>query len=90
MHDGPNVATLQPAAAAPGHFCARLSWDVIPDAVRQRAKLLILDALGVGLASSTQPFAGPALAGVVALDGIGPCSKISRQSHSHKYKIAIL
>jgi 2-methylcitrate dehydratase PrpD len=44
-----------------------------------RAKLLILDALGCGLASNAYDFADAALAGAVALGGDGPCSVIGRK-----------
>ncbi|MGE4184097.1 MAG: MmgE/PrpD family protein [Hyphomicrobiaceae bacterium] len=55
-------------------FAAGLTWDGIPEAVRERAKLQILDALGTGLASQAYPFAGAALEGIEALGGTGACS----------------
>src|SRR5499433_3307130 len=37
------------------HFIAETPWDAIPTAVRQHAKLVLLDTLGVILAGSVQP-----------------------------------
>lgn len=59
-------------------FSARLRFEDIPPAVLERAKLLILDALGVGLASNAFPFAEAALAGARALGEPGTCSVIGR------------
>jgi 2-methylcitrate dehydratase PrpD len=59
-------------------FAAGLTFDDIPEAVRERAKLLILDALGCGLASNAYGFADAAVAGAAALGGEGPCSVIGR------------
>ena len=36
------------------HFIAGTPWDAIPPAVRQHAKLVLLDTLGVILAGSVQ------------------------------------
>jgi len=55
-------------------FAAGLTWDDIPPAVRERAKLQILDALGTGLAAHAYPFAAKALEGIEALGGEGRCS----------------
>lgn len=55
-------------------FAADLTWEDIPEAVRARAKLQILDALGTGLASHAYPFAAKALEGIAALGGAGDCS----------------
>ena len=59
-------------------FAATTTYDDIPPAVRERAKLLILDALGVGLASNAYPFAERAIAGVSALSEGGRCTVIGR------------
>ena len=61
-------------------FAAELDFDQIPSAVLSRAKLLILDALGCGLASNAYPFSDVALAGVCALGGHGACSVIGRST----------
>ncbi len=59
-------------------FAAPLAWDDIPSAVRERAKLQILDTLGTGIAANAYPFAARALAGIVALGGSGECSVIGQ------------
>jgi 2-methylcitrate dehydratase PrpD len=45
-------------------FAAELRYENIPDAIRERARLLMLDAIGVAFASSTYDFAAKALAGL--------------------------
>lgn len=58
-------------------FAQSLSYDDIPEAVRDRGKYLILDSLGIALASTTYPFAERVQAGVEALsDGPGACTVI--------------
>jgi 2-methylcitrate dehydratase PrpD len=59
-------------------FAAGLSFSDIPKPVIERGKLLILDALGVGLASNAYPFAGASIKGIQALGGTGTCSLIGR------------
>ena len=51
VHDVERVA--HPATELAG-FAAALSFEDIPRAVLERAKLLILDSLGVGLASNAE------------------------------------
>jgi 2-methylcitrate dehydratase PrpD len=46
------------------HFAAGLRYEDIPEAARERAKLLMLDAIGVAFASSGYDFAAKALAGL--------------------------
>jgi 2-methylcitrate dehydratase PrpD len=55
-----------------GAFAADLRYDQLPDEVVKRAKLLILDALGIGLASSTFPFAARARTATALLAGEAP------------------
>ena len=50
----------------------------VPAPVVERAKLHILDALGLGLASSVQDFGLSALAGAVAMGAPGICTVIGR------------
>lgn len=57
-------------------FAAGLRYDDIPPGVRELAKLLILDALGCGLAATGYEFAKATLAGAHALGGDGPCAVI--------------
>lgn len=75
------VAASAPPARRLAEFAAGLTWEGVPAPVRERAKLLVLDALGVGLAANAYPFADAAVAGAVALGGgeaSGPCSVIGR------------
>jgi len=69
----PDIAPGEPAIAETiGRFAVELDWDRVPEPVRQRAKLLILDALGIAMAANRYPFAatiGAGLAGLAALDG---------------------
>ena len=57
-------------------FAAGFDYDAIPDPVRQRAKVLILDAVGIALASTQYDFSHRILAGLRALSGSGECSVI--------------
>ena len=59
-------------------MAADLKFENIPAPVLRRAKLLILDALGCGLASNAYDFAAVAVAGATALGGEGTCSVIGR------------
>jgi 2-methylcitrate dehydratase PrpD len=58
-------------------FAADLRLADVPVAVRERAKLHILDALGLGLASHAYAYAQSAVAGMAAF-GSGGCSVIGR------------
>ncbi|HEX4378065.1 MAG TPA: MmgE/PrpD family protein [Steroidobacteraceae bacterium] len=74
---------ISPAPAAPpsaqlASFAARLELQQIPAAVIQRAKLHILDGLGLGLASNTYEYGRRAVAGAVALGSGGRCSVLGR------------
>lgn len=77
-----SVPFVTPAGAAPvaerlAAFARGLRYEDIPETVRTRAKQLILDALGVALASTTYDFAKRTWDGVVALaEGPGACSII--------------
>ncbi|MDE2596690.1 MAG: MmgE/PrpD family protein [Sphingomonadales bacterium] len=66
-----------PAAREIAQFSATFRLDDVPAPVIQRAKLHILDALGLGLASSTYDFGKVTAAGMAALGG-GTCSVIGR------------
>jgi 2-methylcitrate dehydratase PrpD len=78
-----SIKTTTSSAAKPaqelGAFAAGLTLDSVPTRVRDRAKLLILDALGVGLASNAFPYADTSVAGIAALGGPGDCSLIGRR-----------
>src|SRR3954469_10801924 len=45
-------------------FARGLRYEDIPQPIRERAKLLMLDAIGIAFASSTYDFANKALAGL--------------------------
>ncbi|MCA8930267.1 MAG: MmgE/PrpD family protein [Alphaproteobacteria bacterium] len=70
------MASTPSKAEALSAFAADLTWERIPPAVRERAKLQILDAVGTGIAATAYPFATRAVAGVKALGGRGDCSVI--------------
>src|SRR5262244_733816 len=53
------------------HFAAGTLWEQIPGAVRQHAKLVLLDTLGVILAGSVQPEVAGARARLTATGGRG-------------------
>jgi 2-methylcitrate dehydratase PrpD len=59
-------------------FAAGLKLADVPAPVLSRAKLHILDALGLGLASTKQDFAASAYAGISALSSGGTSSVIGR------------
>src|SRR5262249_49567522 len=60
-------------------FAAGLRLADVPAHVRERAKLHILDGLGLGLASHAYHYAQSTLAGAAALSGgAGACSVIGR------------
>ena len=78
MLDNVSSAVAITPAQRLAEFAAGLRIESIPAPVLHRAKLLILDALGCGLASNAYGFADVAVAGAVALGGEGPCSVIGR------------
>src|SRR5919202_4253901 len=45
-------------------FAAELKYEDVPEPIRERAKLLMLDAIGIAFASSKYDFADKALAGL--------------------------
>lgn len=59
-------------------LAAGLQLDAIPEDVRTRARLHILDALGLGLASTVQDYGQSAVAGVCAMAEGDACSVIGR------------
>ncbi len=71
-------ASITAPARTLGEFAAGLRFEDIPAPVLDRAKLLILDALGCGLASNAYGFSDAAVAGATALGGPGPCAVIGR------------
>ena len=71
-------AQPEPASRMLARFAAALSLADVPAAVRDRAKLHILDALGLGLASNAYDYARCAVAGVAAMGTSGTCSVLGR------------
>jgi 2-methylcitrate dehydratase PrpD len=57
-------------------FVAGMRLTQVPTPLRERARLFILDAVGVGLAARRYPFAESALAGAIALGGNGTSTVI--------------
>ncbi len=83
-------ATITPLAQAtesPGlsaqlaAFCHAVTWETLPLRVQERARLHALDVLGLALASHTQDYAAPALAGITAAAGAGECTVIGTRLH---------
>ena len=70
-------ARREPTLAAQlASFCRKASWDSLPETVQERARLHALDSLGLGLASHTQDYAAPSLAGIAAAGASGECTVI--------------
>ena len=53
------------------HFAGSIEYESVPGPIRERAKYLILDAVGIALASTQQRFAQTVLAGVRSMGGQG-------------------
>lgn len=66
-----NPKVLTPISAQLANFASGFSLTVVPPEVRERAKHLMLDALGIGLASTQWDFSRIALAGLRELAGPG-------------------
>ena len=71
-----------PLASAPtisqqlADFIDKFDGSAIPAAVRERAKYLMLDAIGIAFASTHYAFAHQLLSGMRSLAGSGTCSLI--------------
>ena len=71
------ATSRQPTLSAQlSNFACGLTHDSIPPHVRERAKYLILDAVGVALASTTYDFARRVLNGIQGMAEDGACSVI--------------
>jgi 2-methylcitrate dehydratase PrpD len=68
-HEAPPL--ISPILSA---FAHNLRWENIPAAVRERAKFLILDAVGIALASTRWDFAHKSLTAIAGLGGAGECT----------------
>ena len=71
-------------------FAANLNLADVPAAVRERAKLHILDALGVGLASHAYPYAQRSIDGVQAIGATGACSVLGHAARFDVRDAALL
>ncbi len=71
-------------------FAAALRLEDVPEAVKARARLHILDALGAGLASNAQDYADKCAAGVRALGSPGECSVVGRSERLELRDAALL
>ncbi|MBU6267537.1 MAG: MmgE/PrpD family protein [Sphingomonadales bacterium] len=69
------MTELSPAQVI-GQFSADVRLEEVPAAVVARAKLHILDALGLGLAATVEEFGVTSRAGVAAMAAPGACSTI--------------
>lgn len=78
-HDA-SAGIPQTLAEELSRFALELSYEQIPAAVRDRAKHLILDSVGIALASTTYPFASVSLAALEELGtGNSPVIGIGRR-----------
>ena len=68
----PEPARSEPIARTLARFARELTLDDVPEAVIERAKLHILDALGIGLAASRYDFSHKTLTAIHGLAGDGP------------------
>ena len=78
-----SVDQAMPQLATEAEQLARFALDLrlsdVPDAVVAKAKLHLLDGLGVALAATRFDFAGEFLAGAVALGGTGPATALGSE-----------
>jgi 2-methylcitrate dehydratase PrpD len=63
-------------AAHLADFCHHTTWEALPAPVQEKARLHVLDTLGLALASHAQDYAAPTLAGIAAVAGSGHCTVI--------------
>ena len=75
--DAPVSENLSPARQI-AEMAASVGLADVPEAVVMRAKLHILDALGLGLASNAYEYGQKSLQGVAAMSSGGACSVIGR------------
>jgi 2-methylcitrate dehydratase PrpD len=72
------VLQPEPPSRKLSRFAASLRLADVPAPVRDRARLHILDGLGLGLASNAYDYGRRAVAGVAAMGAGGPCSVLGR------------
>lgn len=67
-----------PIARELAAFAAGLTYDDVPEAVRERAKELVLDGLGIARAAARTPYADAAIAGLAGLGETGGSVVVGR------------
>lgn len=72
------VVPSEPPSRKLSRFAANLNLAHVPAPVRDRARLHILDGLGLGLASNAYDYGRRAVAGVAAMGAGGACSVLGR------------
>ena len=87
---GPDAAPAGTIAQTLARFAADTRFEDIPADIRQRAKYLILDAVGIAFASTREDFAHKSLSGVSSLAGIGPVPVIGMPSRLPARDAAIM
>lgn len=70
------AGSAAPISSRLAEFAAGFSYDAIPAKVRERARYLILDAVGIALASTHYEFAHRMLSGISAMSDGGNCALI--------------
>jgi 2-methylcitrate dehydratase PrpD len=69
---------VETPSRALARFAAQVRFADLPAAVRERAKLHVLDALGVGFASHAYPYAARSIEGVKAIGACGDCTVLGQ------------
>src|SRR5690349_18452114 len=78
MHYLEPAMSEKPPARTIAEFAANTRLGDVPAAVVQRAKLHILDALGLGLASNAYEYGHKSVEGIAAMGPGGTCSVIGQ------------
>ncbi len=86
----PQARQSAPIARALAQFVSGLGFDDIPQAVRERAKHLILDAVGIAHASTQHEFAHRSLCAVTELSGGGGDTPVIGQTVRLQLRDAML
>jgi 2-methylcitrate dehydratase PrpD len=68
----------EPVSHTLASYALRLRYEDIPEAITSRARSLILDALGIGLAANSYSFSEQIMEGLQALGGAGGSSVVGR------------
>ena len=76
QNSGIEISAVKPNQTHPisevmARFVSELSWDDIPSEVIERAKLHILDALGIAMAASRYDYSKKTLKSMKELSGVG-------------------